>query len=181
MPAATIIIRSKEGNIVSKTTNPAEIKDAIRKIVAETVSNWSPEKSDFIVIKDNTPIQIKLPISNAQYEMYSKFEMQRGTGGSVIINLPIYIISFDNEWQEEAYVDKEVLVVAPALDETVEAKVAELAVEATKPGEPGEGHEDGCECEECECEECEDEEEEAEKGDGEKPAGAPAAKPKGRK
>lgn len=173
MPAATIIIRSKEGNIVSKTTHPGEIKEAIRKIVADTVSSWSPEKSDFIVIKDNTPIQIKLPISNSQYEMYSKFDMQRSTGGSIIINLPIYIISFDNEWQEDAYVDKEVLVVAPVLDETVEAKIAELAVEATKPGEPGEEHEDGCGCEECECEE----EEAAE----EKPAGAPAAKPKGRK
>lgn len=147
MTPATLIVRSKEGSIVSKTTQQGDIKDVIRKIVADTVSCWSPDKSDFIVIKDNTPIQIKLPISNEQYETYSKYDMQRSSGGSIIINLPIYIISFDNEWQEEAYVDKEVLVVAPMLDAAVEEKVAELAVESTKPN----AAEDGCECD-CECE-----------------------------
>ncbi|HRU81949.1 MAG TPA: DUF2286 domain-containing protein, partial [Candidatus Methanomethylicus sp.] len=75
-----------------------------------------------------------------------------------------YIISFDNEWQEEAYVDKEVLVVAPMLDAAVDEKVVELAIESTKPNVPGE-HEEGCGCgcedEDCECdsdsEECEEE------------------------
>ncbi len=184
MPPETLVIRSKEGSIVSKTTQPGDIKEAIRKIVAETVSCWSPETSDFIVIKDNTPIQIKLPISNAQYEIYSKYDMQRGSGGSVIINMPLYIISFDNEWQEEAYVDKEVLVVAPMLDAAVEEKVAELAIESTKPNVPGE-HEEGCGCgcedegeDDCDCDSDSDSEECTE---GKvKPKGAPA-KPKGRK
>jgi len=172
MPPATLLIRSKEGTIVSKTTQQGDIKEIIKKIVADTVSCWAPEKSDFIVIKDNTPIQIKLPISSAQYEAYSKFDMQRGSGGSVIINLPLYIISFDNEWQEEAYVDKEVLVVAPMLDAAVDEKVVELAIESTKPNVPGE-HEEGCGCEDedCDCEsECESEECEEEGAPEEKPA-----------
>ncbi|MEJ5293563.1 MAG: DUF2286 domain-containing protein, partial [Candidatus Methanosuratincola sp.] len=57
------------------------------------------------------------------------------TNGSVMFNVPVYVISFDNEWQEEDYVDKEVIVVAPVVDQKVEEIITELAIEATKPRE----------------------------------------------
>ena len=132
MPTGTLILRSKEGAIVSKTQQPGELMEIIKKVVAETVALWSPEKSDFIVIKDLYPVAIKLPISKEQYDTYTKYDMQRTTNGSVMLQVPVYVISFDNEWQEEDNVDNEVIVVAPVIDSKVEDIIVELAIEATK-------------------------------------------------
>lgn len=131
----TLVLRSREGSLVSKSTVEGDIKDAVRKVVVDAVSLWSPVTSDFIVIRDMYPVSIKLPISKEQYDLYSKYDMSRTTNGSVMFNVPVYVISFDNEWQEEDYVDKEVIVVAPAIDDKVEKIISELAVEATKPKE----------------------------------------------
>lgn len=140
----TLVLRSREGSLVSKTTIDSEIAQAVRKVVAGAVSLWAIETSDFIVIRDVYPVSVKLPISKEQYELYSKYDMSRTTNGSVMFNVPVYVISFDNEWQEEDYVDKEVIVVAPVVDEKVEDIITELAIEATKPkeDEPDEGLEE---------------------------------------
>jgi hypothetical protein len=132
LPNGALILRSKEGAIVSKIQQPGELREIVRTIVAETVALWSLEKSDFIVIRDLYPVAIKLPISKEQYDTYTKFDMQRTTNGSVMFEVPVYVISFDNEWQEEDYVDKEVIVVAPVIDAKVEEIIVELAIEATK-------------------------------------------------
>ncbi len=131
----TLILRSREGSLVSKTVVESEIKQAIRKIVADAVPLWNLDTSDFIVIRDMYPVSVKLPISKEQYDLYSKYDMSRTTNGSVMFNVPVYVISFDNEWQEEDYVDKEVIVVAPVVDQKVEEIITELAIEATKPRE----------------------------------------------
>ncbi len=131
----TLVLRSREGSLVSKTTIDSEMSQAVRKVVADAVSLWALETSDFIVIRDMYPVSVKLPISKEQYDLYSKYDMSRTTNGSVMFNVPVYVISFDNEWQEEDYVDKEVIVVAPVIDQKVEEIITELAIEATKPRE----------------------------------------------
>ncbi|MBC7120106.1 MAG: DUF2286 domain-containing protein [Candidatus Methanosuratus sp.] len=131
----TLVLRSKEGLLVSKATVDGTIAQVVRNVVIDAVSLWSVDKSDFIVIRDMYPVSVKLPISKEQYDLYSKYDMSRTTNGSVMFNVPVYVISFDNEWQEEDYVDKEVIVVAPVVDQKVEEIITELAVEATKPND----------------------------------------------
>jgi len=138
----TLVLRSREGSLVSKTTVDSEITQAVRKIVADAVSLWAIETSDFIVIRDLYPVSVKLPISKEQYDLYSKYDMSRTTNGSVMFNVPVYVISFDNEWQEDDYVDREVIVVAPVVDEKVEEIITELAIEATKPKEAEDAEEE---------------------------------------
>ncbi|MDH7555414.1 MAG: DUF2286 domain-containing protein [Candidatus Methanosuratincola sp.] len=138
----TLVLRSREGSLVSKTTLDSEITQAVRKIVADAISFWKLETSDFIVIRDMYPVSVKLPISKEQYDLYSNYDMSRTTNGSVMFNVPVYVISFDNEWQEEDYVDKEVIVVAPAVDQKVEEIITELAIEATKPKEEEDAEEE---------------------------------------
>jgi len=149
--ASVLVIRSKEGNVVSKSTREGSMTDVVRKVVSDALSIWSAETSDLIVIRDQYPVSIKLPISKEQYELYSKHDMQRTSDGSIVFHLPVYVISFDNEWREDDYVDKEVFIVAPAVDQKVDEVITELAIEATKP----DGGESECEDEGCGCEECE--------------------------
>lgn len=139
-----LVVRSKEGTLVSKTRIPGTLMEAVKKQVLNALSLWDAERADFTVIRDpQYPVSVKLPITKEQYDLYSKFDMSRTSDGSVIFHIPVYIISFDNEYKDDNYIDKEVFVVAPALDQKVEDAVVELAVESTKPEpEEEEGDED---------------------------------------
>lgn len=129
-----LIIRSREGSLVSKSKVPGELKEAVKKQVLDALSLWDAERADFTVIRDpQYPVSVKLPITKEQYDLYSKFDMSRTSDGSVVFHIPVYIISFDNEYKDDNYVDKEVFVVAPALDQKVEDAVVELAIESTRP------------------------------------------------
>lgn len=131
-----VIIRAKEGNIVSKVREKGDLKEVVKKKVMEALSLWDVEKADFTVIRDpQYPISVKLPITKEQYEIYSKYNMSRTSEGTVVFHVPVYIISFDNEYTDENYIDKEVFVVAPALDEKAEEALLELALQTTSPEE----------------------------------------------
>lgn len=137
-----LVVRSKEGTLVSKSRVPGTLMEAVKKQVLEALSIWDAERADFTVIRDpQYPVSVKLPITKDQYDLYSKFHMSRTSDGSVVFHIPVYIISFDNEYKDDNYIDKEVFVVAPALDQKVEEAVVELAVESTKLV-PEEGEED---------------------------------------
>ncbi len=137
-----LVVRSKEGTLVSKSRVPGTLMEAVKKQVLEALSIWDAERADFTVIRDpQYPVSVKLPITKDQYDLYSKFHMSRTSDGSVVFHIPVYIISFDNEYKDDNYIDKEVFVVAPALDQKVEDAVVELAVESTKLA-PEEGEED---------------------------------------
>ena len=152
-----IVVRSREGVLVSKTKQAGDMKEVVKKQVVEALSLWPLDRADFTVIRDHQyPVSVKLPISKEQYDLYSKYDMSRTTNGSIMFHIPVYIISFDNEYRDDNYIDKEVLVVAPLIDQKVEEAIVELAVESTKPAQP---EEEGIEKEK----EDEDEEEERKK------------------
>jgi len=128
-----IVIRAKEGNLVSKAKAEGEMKEVVKKIVIEALNLWAVDNADFTVIRDpQYPVTAKGPITKEQYDLYSKYDLQRTTNGSVMFYVPVYIISFDNAYVEDNYIDKEVFVVAPVVDQIAEDVVAELAVESTK-------------------------------------------------
>jgi hypothetical protein len=134
-----VIVRAKEGKLVSKTKQAGDIKEVVKRQVVEALSLWPADRADFTVIRDHQyPVSVKLPISKEQYDLYSKYDMTRTSNGSIMFHVPVYIISFDNEYQNDNYIDKEVLVVAPAIDQKAEEAIVELAVESTKPAPPQE-------------------------------------------
>ena len=128
-----VVIRAKEGNLVSKARAEGEMKEVVKKIVIEALNLWAVDNADFTVIRDpQYPVTAKAPITKEQYDLYSKYDLQRTTNGSVMFYVPVYIISFDNMYVEDNYLDKEVFVVAPVVDQIAEDVIAELAVESTK-------------------------------------------------
>lgn len=129
-----LVVRCREGTIVSKYKITGDFKETVKKQVLDALSLWDLEKADFTVIRDpQYPISVKLPITKEQYDLYSKYDLSKTSDGNVVFHITVYIISFDNEYKDDNYIDKEILVVAPAIDEKVEEAVVELAIESTKP------------------------------------------------
>lgn len=129
-----MIVRAKEGQLVSKNMLEGEFKEVVKKTVLDALSLWQLDNADFTVIRDpQYPVEAKAPITKEQYDLYSKFDLQRASNGSVVYHLPVYIISFDNVYMEDSYLDKEVLVVAPYVDQISEQHIVDLALDSTKP------------------------------------------------
>lgn len=146
-----MIVRAKEGQLVSKNRVEGEFKEVVKKTVLDALSLWQLESADFTVIRDpQYPVEAKAPITKEQYDLYSKYDLQRATNGSVMFHLPVYIISFDNVYMEENYIDREVLVVAPYVDQISEEHIVELALESTKPPSEEDANKEGDEKEEAE-------------------------------
>jgi hypothetical protein len=146
-----MIVRAKEGQLVSKNRVEGEFKEVVKKTVLDALSLWQLESADFTVIGDpQYPVEAKAPITKEQYDLYSKYDLQRATNGSVMFHLPVYIISFDNVYMEENYIDREVLVVAPYVDQISEEHIVELALDSTKPPSEEDADKEGDEKEEAE-------------------------------
>ncbi|PCN49925.1 hypothetical protein B6U99_07200, partial [Candidatus Geothermarchaeota archaeon ex4572_27] len=113
----TIVARSRQGRIEEYSVVEGELRDVVRQVVMRALEAWDMEASDFIVMRDKYAMQVKLPLTKEQYEEYSKYELRRLSSSEAELRVPIFIISFNNEWRGEDYVDKEIYVVAPYIDE----------------------------------------------------------------
>jgi len=126
-----IVARSKQGKLEEVSIAEGELKTKVREVVEEALRLWDMETSDFIVMRDRYTMQVKLPLTKEQYEEYSKYDLRRLSGSEAEVRIPIYVISFNNEWRGEDYVDKEVYVVAPYVNEEQAEDIKELASNAT--------------------------------------------------
>ena len=126
-----MVVRSERGEVKSVERKQGDLLQVLKQVVTEAIDLWNPESSDFIVIKDMFPISVKLPITPQQYEAYSPYNLRRA-GDVAEFDLPVFMISFENEYREDGYIDRGVLVVAPRLDDHVEKAILEIAVAATQ-------------------------------------------------
>ncbi len=132
-----LVIHSMKGKVDGTKRVDGELKSVLRKTVDEALEKWDYEASDFSVIKDKYPVTLKPPLKREQVDLYMKYDLRRDSGGSATFTVPVYIISFDNTVQEESYLDNQVYVVTPAIDDMVEKEVTEYARAITEEPKPG--------------------------------------------
>jgi hypothetical protein len=118
----SIVILSENGNVKIYKEMDLDLDKAVKEMAKEAMELWDSGKSDFIIIRDSYPMEIKLPLTNEEYEVYSKLSIQRTQQKTVIVELPIYVISFDNEWFDDEYKDNRVFVVTIGVPFREEAK-----------------------------------------------------------
>ncbi|NPA97631.1 MAG: DUF2286 domain-containing protein [Crenarchaeota archaeon] len=130
-----LIIRSENGNIVETVIVEGDLSVVLKDVVRKVLEMWEPTKSDLVVMRHNHDISVKLPITPQQFESYSKFNLRR-TGNMATFTIPVYVISYENEWTEDGNLrDTKVFLVAPYVDDVVKSSVEELAKEITSGGE----------------------------------------------
>lgn len=118
----TIVILSEGGNAKIYKELDVELEEAVKEAAKEAMELWDVKKSDFIIIRDNYPMELKLPLTSEEYDVYSKFNMQRTSQRTVIVELPVYVISFDNEWLDDEYKDNKVFIITVGSQLREEAK-----------------------------------------------------------
>ena len=132
------VIRSEMGRVVESMVLEGSVYDVVKDITRHVMDEWDPGRSDFLVMRDNRKVTILgEPDEAALRELEAEGRVER-LPNAVEVYLPIFVISFDNEFlDEEDYVDNKVYVIAPlvadGLREEMEVYAAELTVRKERP------------------------------------------------
>lgn len=129
-----LIIKSEEGEIKDKQIAEGELEQVVKEVVIRALSLWNPQRSDLVVVKHKHEVALPLPITKEQYELYSRFNLKR-FGDRAIFEIPIYIVSYENEWIEDNIRDSKVFIVTPYVDEATANDITELAKSITSVSE----------------------------------------------
>ncbi len=121
-----LILHVERGEVKERTIVEGEITEVVKNVVTKALNLWNPEASDLVVMRHRQEIQVKLPITKEQYERYSKFGLRRA-GDKAVFEVPVYVVSYENEWVGEDLVDTKVFIIAPLVDEIVSREIENLA------------------------------------------------------
>jgi hypothetical protein len=128
-----LVIRSEEGKIVESKVIDSDLAELVKSITQKALDEWNPASSDFTVLRAKYEIRYKLPIKPELVDIARDLglDMMR-EGNELIVQVPIYTISFDNEWMDDSYTDRKMYIVALYLDDEGRKQIEEYAVETTK-------------------------------------------------
>jgi len=125
-----LILRVENGEVKEKSVVEGDMHSVLKNTVVKALDYWDPTKSDLVVMRHSHEIQVQLPLTKEQYELYSRFNLRR-LGDRAAFTIPLYIVSYENEWRGEELVDTKIFVVSPYIDERVEEEVTRLAMTIT--------------------------------------------------
>ena len=132
MPDKILVVRAEDGKIVESKIVEGSITSIVKDIASKVLNKWDPESSDYVIIRDKYEVSLKLPLTKEQFERFSKFDIRRTSEGYAVFNIPVYVVSYENEWQGDDYVDKKVYVISLYVDDNVKKEIEEWALESTK-------------------------------------------------
>lgn len=109
-----LVLKSESGKVTWEQLIDGDLKSTITTVARKALDEWDVDKSDFIILKDVHEVRKKLPLSPSVYEMISRY-LKGKEGGEAFAEVPVYIISFDNQWEEDDFKDKRITYSLPTL------------------------------------------------------------------
>lgn len=128
-----LVIRGEHGNIVEERIDEAEdIFGKVKELASKALELWEPEFADFIIIKDQYEVSLKLPLTKDQVRRFMKYGIRRSPNGYAKFNIPVYIISYDSIWVESDYIDRKIYLVSIYVNDEVKEDLKKLVIETTR-------------------------------------------------
>ncbi len=129
------MVEAIEGRVENSVIEEGTLDQILKKYALKALDYWNPLKSDFTIIKTRIEVTYKLPPPDHIIELLDHAEEQQITtskeDNTLVLSIPVYTISYDNEWYGDAYRDRRIIVIAPYIDLDEKAKIEEYASEAT--------------------------------------------------
>ena len=126
-----LVIRAEEGKVVEDNVIEGDMAETVRQVASRALREWEPRDSDFVIVREKYRVTVDLPLSSEDYDRYSKYGLRRTSGGQAEFEIPVYLVSFANEWSGEDYRDRKIYVVAVYIDDKLRKEMADWAAEST--------------------------------------------------
>lgn len=135
-----LAIRAERGKVVQDEVVEGDLKEIVKRKAAEALSEWDPETSDFIVLRDEREIELPLPLKPELVDLFRSIGSLSRTKDKAIARFPIYTISFENRMvSEDKYVEYKIYMLAPYIDEDIKTELEAEAQDITTEKEAPEG------------------------------------------
>lgn len=121
-----IVLKSENGKITSERITEGDLAEVVRRTAVEALKEWNELTSDFIIMKDSQEAKLPLPLKPDVYEAVKNFLAGKDKT-SAVLKIPIFIISFDNVWQEDNFQDRRVYVVSYYINDDLKKTLIEYA------------------------------------------------------
>ncbi|AWR99801.1 DUF2286 domain-containing protein [Metallosphaera hakonensis] len=125
-----LVLKSESGQITSDHFEEGDIGEVVRKTAEKALKEWNELTSDFIIMRDSQEAKLPLPLKPDVYEKTKNFLAGKDKT-SAILKLPIFIISFENQWKEENFQDKKVYVISYYLTDELKEELTNYAAQVT--------------------------------------------------
>ncbi|AWR97619.1 DUF2286 domain-containing protein [Acidianus sulfidivorans JP7] len=125
-----LVLKSENGKVTSEKIVDGNLGDVVRNTAIEALKEWNDLTSDFIIMKDSQEARLPLPLKPSVYEEVKNL-LTAKEKSAAILKLPIYIISYDNVWQEEDFQDKKVYVITYYINDEIKKDINAYAADVT--------------------------------------------------
>ncbi|QKQ99504.1 DUF2286 domain-containing protein [Metallosphaera tengchongensis] len=136
-----IILKSESGKVTSNFVEEGEIGEVVRRTAEKALKEWNELTSDFIIMRDSQEAKLPLPLKPEIYEKTKNFLTGKDKSFAML-KLPVFIISFDNQWKEENFQDKRVYVISYYLTDELKEELTNYASQVTSEEEEAENEEE---------------------------------------
>ena len=127
-----LIVHANEGKLLESKIIEGNLEDIVKEFAKKVLEKWDPLTSDFVIVRDKYEASVKLPLTKEQYKILSRFNLRRTGEGMASFDIPIYVISYENVWLGDDYLDKKIYLISVYVNEEIRKELENWAVEATK-------------------------------------------------
>ncbi len=125
-----LVVKSENGKVTSEKIMEGEMGKVIREIAKNALDEWNELTSDFIIMHDSQEVRVPLPLKPDVYEVLKNFLVGKDKKEAVA-KIPVYIISYENEWKESDFQDKKVYVISYYINDDMKKEVISDATQMT--------------------------------------------------
>ncbi len=130
--AEILVVEAEDGRLLRDEVEEGELYEKVKEEASRLLKKWDPSLSDFTVIRGNYELTYKIPIPIPVVDKIQAFNLQVARAGNeAVVTLPVYTISYNNEWRGDTYRDRAICIVTYYIDEDAKKQIIEYAIEAT--------------------------------------------------
>jgi hypothetical protein len=125
----SVIIYVENNNIAKKEVLKGDVSTVVKDLAKKLIEEWDPNASDFIILKDQYPVKLPLPLSKELMDKLSSFDIKR-VGNEAEASLPVYEITYSNKWEEETFKAERLIVISPLINDEITTQITDAVINA---------------------------------------------------
>lgn len=123
MVESCVVARVRNYSVVSSEVVDGKVTEVIKRVAVELIKEWNPEGSDFMILRDNRVIQIKLPLPSPElYDRLRNYNIRR-VGDLAEATIPVYEVIYSSDWGDEGFRVSEVILVFPFISNELNSQI----------------------------------------------------------
>lgn len=130
--ASAVVVNLRNYNVVGKTVIEGELESVVKKVAQELLGKWDPSLGDFMVLRDDRVIRLKLPLRPPElYDKLKPFNLTR-SGNEAEATIPVYEIISSGSWVEDNLNANDVTLVMPYITDDITDRLIADVIESLK-------------------------------------------------